>query len=244
MAVNITFNGRSMPSYMRVKAVNFTALPELQHNMTQKTSGVGLIDNGTQILGKTVSVDFILIKGKKTLLELQRDFSQWLTGNNFKLSPLVITDGITVTYQAKVNNSVDITDAYATGEGTIEFMIPTGVADVGNSDVSVIGNLITVFYTGSAITYPVVTVDVSAPCSMLGIYDQQYGRNVVVYGSFRAGDTVVFDCRNKRVKINGYISMKGVSLDSTWLSYPTAGTYQIECTGEGVWSCTVPLRFY
>lgn len=244
MAFGIKFNGKPIPSYVKVRSVKYTALPELQNNFARKTSGVGLVDAGTQILGKTVTVEFSIIRGNKSILQLTQDFAKWLMGNNFNLSPLEITDGETVTFQAKVNNGVEITDALAVGEGTIEFIVPTGVASGGNSDVSVVGNKITVYYTGSAVSFPQVTVTLDQPTSTIRIQDPNNGRHVTVYGSFKSGDTIQIDCMAKRVKINGYINMKGVSLDSTWISYPTSGTYVIQCLGTGQWSCRVPLKYY
>lgn len=241
---SIKFNGKTIPDYIRVRAVKYTALPELQNSFTSKTSGVGMVDNGTRILGKKVVVEFTIIKDHRSMLQLTQDFAGWLMGNNFNLSPLEITEGETVTYQAKVNNGVEITDALAVGEGTIEFMVPTGVAQGSDTPVSVEGNKISVFYTGTAITYPTVTLDVNANTSVIKIADATSGRQVTVYGDFRAGDTVQIDCQQKRVRINGYINMKGVSLDSNWISFPTAGSYTINCLGLGVWSCRVPLRYY
>lgn len=244
MAFGIKFNGKPIPSYVRVRSVKYTALPELQNNFQRKISGVGLVDAGTQILGKTVTVEFSIIKDNRSILQLTQDFAKWLMGNNFNLSPLEITDGEKVTFQAKVNNGVEITDALAVGEGTIEFIVPTGVATGGNSDVSVVGNKITVYYTGSAISFPQVSVTLEEATSVVRIQDPRSGRQVTVNGNFRAGDTIEIDCMAKRVKINGYINMKGVSLNSTWISYPTSGTYTIQCVGTGVWSCRVPLRYY
>lgn len=244
MAFSIKFNGKSIPSYVKVRSVKYTALPELQNNFARKTSGVGLVDAGTQILGKTVTVDFSLIRDNRSVLQLTQDFAKWLMGNNFNLSPLEITDGEKVTFQAKVNNGVEITDALAVGEGSIEFIVPTGVAEGSNSNVSVVGNKITVYYTGSAVSFPQVSVTLTAATSTIKISDPSSGRHVTVNGSFRAGDTIDIDCLAKRVKINGYVNMKGVSLNSTWLSYPTAGTYTINCVGTGQWSCRVPLRYY
>lgn len=244
MAFKVSFNGKAVPNFVKIKAVKYTALPELQNSFVTRTSGVGLIDNGTQILGKTIKMDFILIKDHRSILQLTQEFAGWLMGNNFNLSPLVITDGETVTYQAKVSNGVEISDAIAVGEGTVEFIVPTGVAEGGNAPITISGNTITVNYTGTAITYPVVKVDLTQSTSVVKISDPDNGREVIVYGSFRAGDVVEIDCRNKRVKVNGYINMKGVALESTWLSYPTTGTYKINCLGAGTWTCRVPIRYY
>lgn len=241
---NIKFNKKPIPDYVRVKAVKYTALPELQNSFTSKTSGVGMVDNGTRILGKKITVEFAIIKDHRSILQLTQHFAGWLMGNNFNLCPLEITDGETVTYQAKVNNGVEISDALTVGEGAIEFMVPTGVAQGSDTPVSVDGNTITIFYTGTAITYPTITLDVESPCGVVKVTDPSNGRHVTVYGEFKAGDTVQIDCQGKRVRINGYINMKGVSLDSNWIAYPTAGSYTINCLGLGIWSCRVPLRYY
>ncbi len=108
MAFGIKFNGKPIPSYVKVRSVKYTALPELQNNFQRKTSGVGLVDAGTQILGKTITVEFSLIKDSRSILQLTQDFAKWLMGNNFNLSPLEITDGEKVTFQAKVNSYTSI----------------------------------------------------------------------------------------------------------------------------------------
>lgn len=244
MAFNIKFNGVDIPPYIKVTAVSYAALPELQHNFSSRTSGIGLVDNGTQVLGKNIKVSFTMLPTDKTILQLTQDFAKWLVGDNFNLCTLEVTDGETFTYQAKVNNSVEIADDLRMGNGVIEFVVPTGVAEGDNAGITVSGNKITVNYSGSAVSYPVVQLDVTASTGTVAIHDPANGRRVTVYGSFRAGDTVVIDCKNKRVRVNGYINMKNVAMDSTWISYSKEGTYTINCTGTGNWSCRVPLRYY
>ena len=190
MSFNIKFNGKAIPNFVKVRAVKYTALPELQNSFKSKTSGVGLIDNGTQILGKTITLDISIIKDHRSVLQLTQELAGWLMGNNFNLSPLEITDGEKVTFQAKVSNGVEITDALTVGEGTIEFIVPTGVAEGQGSPVSISGNTITIYYTGTAISYPVVTVDITSPTQVIRITDPDTGRQVTVYENFRAGDTV------------------------------------------------------
>ncbi|MGV2685132.1 hypothetical protein GNF82_12105 [Clostridium perfringens] len=243
MAFNIKFNEKSIPSYVKVRAVHYSALPELENNFKQKTSGIGLIDTGTQILGKKIKVDFSIVRDNRSLLQLTQDFAKWLMGNNFNLSPLEITDGETYTFQAKVNNGVEISDAFMVGEGSIEIMDPTGVAQGSDADVAVVGNKIANYYTGSAVSFPQVTVVLTEATNNIRIQDNK-GGNITVSGNFKIGDTVYIDCMSKRVKVNGYVNMKGVSLSSTWLYFPTAGTYEIQCVGTGQWSCRVPLRYY
>lgn len=242
MSFSVKFNHKAIPDFVKVRAVKYTALPELQNSFKSKTSGVGLIDNGTRILGKTVTLDISIIKDHRSILQLTQELAAWLTGNNFNLSPLEITDGERVTFHAKVSNGVEITDALSVGEGSIEFIVPTGVSQGSDAPVKVEGNTITVFYTGTAITYPTITCDVTSACSTIRVTCN--GRTVTVRGDFKAGDRVEIDCMAKRVKHNNYINMKLVSIDSSWLSFPSAGTYTINCLGSGVWSCTVPMRYY
>lgn len=218
----VTFNNLDMPDFLKVKAVNTSALPEINNSFKSVAGGWGSLDTGTTIGGKKIEIEFTIVVPKdKSLLEMQRDLSYWLMGDSFKLSPLVISDECQLEYMAKVNNQVDITDQTFTGEGKIEFIVPKGVAVNRNIiyGANESGNKIIVDYLGTAPTYPVFefTPDSDYKNTTFRISHVNTGETFILKGDFKAGETIIIDCNKKLVKKGGVLSLDMIDLESDWL---------------------------
>lgn len=218
----ITFNNMDMPDFLRVKAINTSALPEINNSFKTVAGGWGSLDTGTTVGGKKIEVEFtIVIPKDRTLLDMQRDLSYWLMGDGFKLSPLVISDECQLEYMAKVNNQVDITDQTFTGEGKIEFIIPKGVAVNRNTifGANESGNKIVADYLGTAPAYPVFefTPSMDLKNKTLKIVHVNSGDVFLAKGDFKAGETFIIDCNKKLVKKGGILSLDMIVLESDWL---------------------------
>lgn len=219
----VNFNSIDMPSFLKVKSVNTSILPEVKNNFQEIVGGVGLIDGGFSIGGKVISLDIILVVPEdKSLLEIQRELAWWLKGDNFKLSPLVISDECQLEYMAKVDSSVDISDLTYIGEGTINFIVPSGMAINRNIQYGAIeGNKkIVVDYIGTAEAFPTFKFTPSQDYSntTLRISDINRGINCLVTGNFEADKTITINCDKKFVKINDSLNLNMINLESEWLS--------------------------
>lgn len=247
MSFNITFNGVSMPSFVRVKTVDFTVLPDISHNFKQVTGNVGLIEAGTAIGGKTLKMSIMIIPDSgKSLTDMSRELAYWLRGNNFKTSSLVISEESTMTYQAKVNTAIDISDLIFVGEGELEFIVPTGIAKSSVAVGVVVGTNIVITYNGTAPTKPVIQWTVPAPLTgaTLTLTCTETGQSVSITGTFATNDVIIIDCKNKYVKKNGVVDMTLVNFSSKWISLPSRGTYNITKSQAGTYTCSTDNNWF
>lgn len=233
----VNFNGIDIPDFIRVKAVNSTVLPEISTNYKNVAGGFGVLETGTTIGGKTISIDVIIVVPKgKTLLQAQRELAFWLKGDNFRLSPLVISDDCEMEYKAKVNGSVDISDLIFAGEGTIEFFVPSGIATSRYPKHGAVqGKSILVDYYGTADAFPVIeyTPTTNLTNTTIRFTHVEKGISVVLQGSVKAGETVLVDCNKKLVKKGGKLSLDMIDLSSRWLKISDRGINTISCNLEG-----------
>ena len=243
MKFMVTFNGADMPDCLKVKAVNTSVLPEVKTSYKDIAGGFGVMDTGTAIGGKTISLDIVIVPpAGKSLLEMQREVAFWLMGNDFKLSPLVISDECDLEYMAKVNGAVNIKDLFFAGEGTIDFYVPKGIA-VGRFTrygANESGNKIVVDYLGTAPSYPIFefTPAKDYKHTTLRIAHVDTGDTMLVTGDFKAGEKVTIDSTKRLVKKGDVLSLDMIDLKSKWLKLKgrRINTFTYNLEGEMVLS--------
>lgn len=241
MSFNVTFNGVNIPSFINVRAVDFTVLLDITHGFKQVAGGIGLLEAGTAIGGKVLKLKIQIIPDTgKSLTDMARELAYWVRGNNFKTASLVISDEATMTYQAKINSSIEITDLLFAGEGELDFIVPSGIAVSSVAVPVVVGTNIVVTYNGTAPTYPVITWTVAGTLTgaTLNLTCVETGDTASITGSFVAGNIVVIDCKRKLVSLNGVTTMGLVNFSSKWITLPSRGTYNITKSQAGTFTCT------
>ena len=240
---NVTFNSLDIPSFVKVKAVDFAVLPSISHNFKQAVGGRGLLEAGTLIGGKILKLNIIIVPtAGKSLTDMSREFAQWLQGDSFKLCPLVISDEASMTYQAKINSSVDISDLIYIGEGDLEFIVPSGVAQNTTRNITVTpnGSILTFINNGTAPSRPVIKWTPSA--TLTGVTQQficsETGRKVEIAGNFTAGVQITIDCENKVAKRGLVVEMTMVNFATEWIVIPNRGVFTVVGTYAGTYSAT------
>lgn len=240
---NVIFNEIDMPDFLKVKAVNTTIFPEINHSFKNIAGGKGTVEMGTSFGAKEIQLDFkIVVPKDKSLMEVQRELSVWLMGDNFKLSPLIISDEPDMVYMAKVKDSTSVKDSIFIGEGTITFIVPKGVASYRYEKHGAInGKAIGIYYLGTAETYPLIEWTPARDFgkgTVLKFTHAQTGDVVILEGSFKAGQKVLVDCNKKLVKVGGNLALSMISLDSEWIKIKDKGINTVSCNLEGALKCT------
>lgn len=244
MAFSVTFNGVSIPSFVKVRAVDFAVLPDISHSFRQIVGGIGLRETGTSIGGKKLKMKIIIVPTVgKSLTEMSRELAYWLRGNDFKSSPLVISDDSTMTYQAKSNTAVDISDLIYVGEGELEFIVPSGTVKSSTTvPVSVVtaSSKFTITYNGTAPTYPVINWTPSANLTNVTVNFTctETGATVSLTGNFTSGQKITIDCEKKVVLRANVVDMKLINYSSNWIKIPSRGTYNITWSQAGTYTCS------
>lgn len=240
----VTFNGVSIPSFIKVRTVDFSVLPDINHSFKQIAGGFGLLETGTTIGAKVLKMKILIIPdSNKSLTEMSREFAYWLRGDNFKACDLIISDDATMTYKAKINDKVDISDLLFVGEGELEFIVPSGMAkglSVTGGATTVGSGTFIVMYNGTAPSLPVITW--TPPTNLtnvtLNISCAETGDIVSLTGNFTAGVHVEIDCQKKVVKKGGLVDMKLINFSTTWLDFQSRGAYTLTVSRAGNYNCT------
>lgn len=238
---NINFNGVDMPSFLRVKAVNTSLFPEINHSFKQIAGSKGVKESGTTFGAKEIKIDFIIVVPKgKNLMQLQRELSYWLMGNNFKTSPLIISDEPDLQYMAKVKDATEVKDAIFTGDGTITFVVPSGMASSRfEKHGAVAGKEVDIYYNGTAETYPVIefTPDHDYVNQLLKVIEVETGKSIMLQGTFKANEKVIIDCNKRLVKVGGKLALSMISLESEWIKIENRGLHKIIFNLDGKIDC-------
>ena len=231
----LNFNGVDIPNFIKVRAVNISALASVSTNLKTNAGGYGVLSGNSTFAEKVISADIsIVIPSGYSIQKCARELAGWLKGNDFKLSPLIIKDDSEVQYMAKVNNSVDISDLIFAGEGSIEFVIPSGVA-LGTSTKTYTGTTRAVFtYGGTIKAYPQIEVTMNSQINSgsINIVNVKTGEKISLAGSFNIGDKIVIDCSKHLVKVNDEIQLNMLSLDSQFFG-TVLGANEISCSSTG-----------
>ncbi|HID0815694.1 TPA: phage tail domain-containing protein [Clostridium botulinum] len=245
---NVNFNGVNIPSWIKVKAVDFTALAEPTINLTKRTGGIGSIYSGFSLGSKKISLKILIppqyktsfITGKTTsetpvLTTVARELSEWLMGDNWKPSPLYFGNDEGIYYDAIVSNSVDISDLLVAGEGTIEFVVPSGVsrgAIHGNiATIDWTNKVATIDYQGTAPSYAYVEYK---PHTIINPEDDWYmevqeNLTELYIDYFNSFSENVIDCEARSIKSTSTTSLNNLRFNKfTWLQFPKRGIYHID----------------
>lgn len=249
MAYNIVFNGVNMPSFVKVKTVDFPVFADLSTFVTPKTGGIGGIFAGSTLGVKKIKVS-IMLKPRAiqdTNSMMARELAVWLQGNMWKPSELVFSDDPNILYDAICDNSIDITDLIFAGAGEITFLVPSGVGrGIVHAKLATSVNLTTktaiMYYNGTApssayITYHPNTTIVPADQWQMTVTETGDRLNML---NFMSSGNNTIDCEKRRITSSTSTSMKDVDLNLTeWINFPKAGMYHL--TWNFPSSCTLGI---
>ncbi|MGG0487248.1 distal tail protein Dit [Priestia aryabhattai] len=124
----IKFAGINIPSYVRVNAIKYSVLPSID-SKTEKVYGrYGEYDFGTEVGTSTIKLDIQIVGiDDHDVIKKARDLAQWLYYED--LQPLILDDEPDKQYMARLVGDTDIEETFRIGSGTLEFLVPSGVAE-------------------------------------------------------------------------------------------------------------------
>lgn len=239
----LKFNGVGIPSCIKIKKINIQTIPEVNH-FTKKIAGSNGVLMGRTTLGaKIIKAPFVIVPPSgKALQSCAREIAEWLMGDNWKLTQLIITDEPDLCYMAKINNGVEISDLLFAGEGELEFIVPSGTAQTVALNEQSGTQKATVFYTGTAEVLPEIelTFTADAPHSIATVSNSKTGVACSFVGAFAKGDIITISCKHSNIKVNGSINMKMLTLDSRFLNV-VQGLQEIVCS---IPQCLITVKYH
>ena len=185
----------------------------------------GEYDYGFTFGPKVISCRILV--GGSTLAELRqfaRRIASWLQWP--EVSPLTFSDETGIQYQARLNKAVDAQQIVNTGQATIEFRIPEGVAEA-TSTKSVSGSPASVSYEGTAEAPMIVTCTMQEQSDTLKLHFGDPGGTHLLLQKdvanwdfvMEVNDVVEFNTANHMVKLNGVDARAGLALSSDWRNF-------------------------
>lgn len=231
----LIFNHQSMPTFLKVQAINIQTLPNVTTNLRAIVGSSGRLASKSSLGEKLITCDVVVvIPNGKTLQSCARELAGWLQGDGFKPSPLVITDDPDIQYKALVNNALELSDLLFVGTGSIEFVIPSGDSETTKELTKTGGKELTIQNNGTKATYPRIEVSVGTTVtnSALVIQNATTGEKIVLNGSFNAGDVVLVDCDRHLVKRGAESLLKMTDLQSQFFKLKV-GSNTLQVLNEG-----------
>lgn len=227
----LNFNGRDLPEFIKVQTVNIQTLPVVNMNLKQIVGSSGRLAGRSDLGEKTITCEImVVIPNGYSLQKCARELAVWLRGDDFNLSPLIIKDDPDVRYMAKIGASVDLTDLFVAGQGTIEFIIPSGDAEAVTTSSASGTNSVTVNNTGTKRVFPVIkaTIGTAAHGGTVNIRNNTTGDRLTLNGNFKAGDVFTIDCLKNLVKKGDNVDISMLNLESKFFDL-REGKNVIQC---------------
>lgn len=228
----LKFNNKNLPDFVRVKKITIQTLPTVSTNLKNVAGGFGVISGKSTFAEKKIVADVsIVIPKGQTLQSCARVLAGWLKGDNFKVSPLILLDDASVQYMAKVSSNVSLSDLIFAGEGSIEFVVPSGLAESVTSKTATGTNTVSFTNSGTHTILPEVQVTINTAVNngTVLITHTQTGDKITLTGTFRAGDKVIINNTKHLVKVNGNVSMNMIGLNTKFFEI-AEGEHSISCS--------------
>lgn len=199
MAINIIFNNKRIPEFIKVTNIEEQILPKANGNTFESL----------------VTINFDI--NKKGLIENDKkiEFVDWLEGDEFKESKLSLPNNLGQYYIAKVNNTIDISGGFRRGSGTIEFLCTSPSIEYYKNKVS-FSTEKTIYYRGTLVCNPIIKIEVISQIQEIKIVveNNKFNNYICLVGNFNKDTIIEIDMKKAKVMMNNKLNMQILSLDS------------------------------
>lgn len=212
MPLSLYFNEKKIPNFIKVNNISIQVLPNQDNE-------------------KIIKVDFFIKRRQLIDNYLIDEFAEWLKGDDFKPSKLVLPNDQDSYYIAKVNNTVEIDGSITRGDGSIEFLctLPQRISSIKKS-IS-FTKTESIDYKGNYKSAPLIKFIVLAETQeiKLGFNNSKYRNFIKLVGHFNKSTVIEVDMKRKKVLFNDRLKMTILTLDSFFhYLLPGNNTYILE----------------
>lgn len=213
---NIIFNEKPLPPFVIIKSIDTQILSDISNTTVKRA--VGYRHKKIEFGSKIISIKFSLERfGTLPLFEQQQELLNWVKGDNWKESKLILPDKPDTYYMAICNNKIDLASNDLESEGTIEFLICNPYR-IGINPIKIDINKLQTYYSevGSENVKPKIIFDITENCTeiKLSIKNSYYDNFIRFKHNFLKGDKLIIDMETKKITLNGEIKMQILTLDS------------------------------
>ena len=201
--LSLYFNNVRIPDFIKVVDISESVLPSFASSTKLSTSF------GSRI----ITISYKVRRDRFITKEQKIELLNFIKGNNFNPSKLILPDNLDIYYMAKVTNVSDITGSRFSGEGTIEFTcFDFRGFEIESTISESSSNRLSINYIGTECVYPKININVQSSCTKIKIdFNNSLSSNYIEFnGDFKSGDRIILEQETNKVLFNG------VSTPSIW----------------------------
>lgn len=186
--LNLIFNNIRIPKWVKVVDIKEDLL---------------LSDNKRE---RKIIVDFKFKRNKLIDTEKRFELIDWIKGNNFEESKLILPGRLDFYYIAKVTNLSDISGSIRKGQGSIEFTCYSDYINTYENKLIINNNLEKkIFYDGINV-YPYLKIKIKSACNKIKLtHDLGF---IELNNSFNSGDIIEFNQETFEIRLNNNTNMQ------------------------------------
>jgi predicted phage tail component-like protein len=209
---SFTYKGISSQGKLKVVKVTRSILPPSQNKFLEMDGKPGALFLSKKHGIKKIEVEVAIISG--TLRGDIRDIADWLDAD--QPSEFTASDEPDLLDYAILDGDTDVDEIYEAGFGTITFLCPDPYSRRWEVTESLVAGANSVWYDGTAPTYPVITATFSTAKTFFEISNGV--DKVRIEGSLSTTTTLVIDFNTGKVTLNGTLNQQTITLDSDFFS--------------------------
>lgn len=204
MSNKVIFNNSPLPSFLDLIKIDYPILPEFEN-----VNGV--------FTPKERKIALELAFNKRGLISKQQETEliQWVKGNNFDYSPLVLYNDKDTFYKAKLESPIQ-SDGIKRAKMNINFICKPYKYSIHEYKCD-IRETTKILYKGDGAVMPTITFEVTSACQeiLLNITNAKGISNYIkILGEFNSKDIIVIDQVKNRATVNNLVRMGVWALDS------------------------------
>lgn len=196
--LNLSFGGMRIPSFINITDITETITPTLSATKFKTTFGERVIT-----ISFKIKRDMFITKEQKV------ELLNFIKGDNFGISKLILPNNTGRYYMAKVTKVSDLSGGRFFGEGDIEFTCHDYKEyDVNRTSHNSNNGNLTVKYAGTENIYPTVNINVTGSCNKIKIdFSNSSSSNYLEFnGNFKNGDKIVVNQATNKVTLNNNVN--------------------------------------
>jgi predicted phage tail component-like protein len=223
----LNYKGVSSEGKLKVLKVTRSVLPPSVLKMIEVDGKAGAFFVSKRHGVKKIEVEVIIIKD---YVSKKREIADWLDAE--KPEALILSDEPNMTDFAILSEETDMDEILDTGRGTLVFLCPDPYSIGAERTRTLVAGGNTVSYSGTAPTFPELTVTFTTNQSSFEITNGE--DKVRIEANLTTASTLVINFQTGKITINGTLNMQTMTLDSDFFPLKKGNNALTVSTGASV----------
>ncbi len=193
--LDLYFNNKKIPHWIKVTDIREDILPSFDSDKYQ-----------TKFKNKKIIISYKFNRNKLIDLNKRAELINWVKGDNFQESKLILPGRQEYYYLAKVSDLSDIAGSIKKGQGTIEFTCykTEYISSVEYRHMLNNNKPFKIIYSGDIDVYPKIIFKIKSQCNKIKLNFRNYKMNnfIEFNHSFNANDVLELNQETNKVLLN------------------------------------------